>query len=159
MMETRQRILALCVGLPAAIVLMIFGASGAAALVLGKPIAWPPQDVTLSEAVALRDRGETALQIMRGVDPNGRYVVRNVLREGEAVSLTPLEAAVITRESYMMNLVKDYGAIVDERNTAVLQCLAKSVGAEGIRRELMALSGEAMCDRVELPWSPDFRRE
>jgi hypothetical protein len=158
-METGQRMLALCTALPAAIVLVIFGASGAAALVLGQPIAWPPQNVTLPEAVALRDRGEPALQMMRGVDPNGRYLVRNVLRDNETVSLTPLEAAVITRESYMMGLVKDYGAVVDERNAAILQCLAKSVGAEGIRQELMARAGEAMCDRVELPWSPDFRRE
>ena len=36
---------------------------------------------------------------MLGADPNSRYPTRDVFREDEAVQLTPLEAAVITRES------------------------------------------------------------
>ena len=142
------------VALPGIVVGVAFAVSGAAALFRGRPLIWPPTEVTLSEAVALRDQGEVVRQIMTGIDPNNRYVVRRVFRDNEEVALTPLEAAVVTRELYMVDLVVDYGASVNERNAATLQCLAIGVGMETIRRYLADLAGEADCDGIELPWRP-----
>ena len=143
---------ALCAAVPGTLVAVVFGVSGAAALVTGRPLVWAPEDITLSEAVALRDRGEVVRQIMAGRDPNQRYETHDVFREGEHVALTPLEAAVIMHERYMVELVLAYGASLNDRNSAVLQCLAANVQDESIRRYLAALSKEADCARVELPW-------
>jgi hypothetical protein len=68
--------------------------------------------------------------------------------------LTPLEAAVITREDYMLDLVLDYGARIDDRNSSTLQCLARAVGADAIRASVVELSREVDCAGVELPWNP-----
>jgi hypothetical protein len=70
------------------------------------------------------------------------------------VTLTPLEAAVITREDYMADLLVDYGARVDDANAPTLQCLAKAVGAEAITAYVRTLSKEADCGGVALPWKP-----
>jgi hypothetical protein len=142
------------VALPAVLVAVLFGVSGAAALVVGRPLLWAPSDLTLAEAVGLRDQGEAVRLIMLGADPNRRYDVRDVFREDEHVVLTPLEAAVITREDYMLDLVLDYGARIDDRNSSTLQCLARAVGADAIRASVVELSREVDCAGVELPWNP-----
>ena len=118
----------------------------------GRPLIWPAPDLTLSGAVALRDRGEVVRQIMVGADPNRRYPTRGTLRSGENVALTPLEAAVITREPYMVGLVLEYGGIVTDQNTVTLQCLAADVGAPSIRRRLAEMTREVDCAGVALPW-------
>jgi hypothetical protein len=129
--------------------------SGAASLMTGRPVIWPAQTLTLSEAVALRDQGEAIRQIMIGTDPNRRYAVTDVFRPDEQATLTPLEAAVITRELHMVQLVVDYGAIVDGRNTVVLQCLADAVQAPAIREYLAGRTIEIdSCEGTKLPWNP-----
>lgn len=142
------------VALPSVLVAMLFGVSGAAALVVGRPLLWAPSDLTLAEAVGLRDQGEAVRLIMLGTDPNLRYDVRDVFRDDEHVMLTPLEAAVITREDYMLDLVLDYGARIDERNSATLQCLARAVDAEAIRATVIGRASETDCRGVQLPWRP-----
>jgi hypothetical protein len=147
--------LALGAGLPGAIVAVLFGLSGAAALSTGQPLIWAPAESTLSQATALRDQGEAIRLIMLGSDPNRRYPVDAVFRPDEQVMLTPLEAAVITRELYMVELVVDYGATVDAGNAAVLQCLATRLRADAILDYLLELSGPGpACAGVELPWQP-----
>ena len=147
----------LWVVIPPVLVTVLFGVSGAAALITGRPLIWPPATMTLSEAVALRDRGEMARQIMLGADPNRRYPTRDVFREDEHVQLTPLEAAVITRESYMVGLVLEYGALVNEDNAPVLQCLARNVHAEALWQLFAARHGQVDCEHVSLPWNLDAR--
>ena len=154
MTRNRQRVMALAVALPGVLVAALFGVSGATALVTGKPLLWPPTELTLSEAVGLRDQGEAVRLVMLGADPNRRYDVREVFRDDEHILLTPLEAAVITREDYMLDLVLDHGARIDQRNAATLQCLAKAVGAEAITSRIIERSGEVDCAGVELPWKP-----
>jgi len=151
-MRPARALPAYCVAAPGIVVAILFGMSGAASLLTGRPLIWPPPDVTLSEAVALRDRGEVVRQIMFGVDPNRRYPTHDVFREGEEVALTPLEAAVITREPVMVSLVLGYGGLVTDQNTVTLQCLADEVGSPSIRRQLAELSREVDCAGVTLPW-------
>ena len=146
------RVTALLVAVPGILVAVLFGLSGGAALTTGRPLVWPATDLTLSEAVALRDRGEVIRQIMLGVDPNRRYRTHAVFRADEDVALTPLEAAVISREGYIVGLLLDYGASVNEGNAATLQCLAKDVRDESLRRYIVSLSRESDCAGVPLPW-------
>lgn len=155
--ETRPGPALLWMVAPAILVTLLFGASGAVALVTGRPLIWPPASLTLSEAVALRDRGEVARQIMLGADPNRRYPTNDVFREDEYVALTPLEAAIITREPYMVGLVLDYGALVNDHNAPVLQCLAENVHAEPLRQSFAEQYGRVECHDVKLPWSLDTR--
>jgi hypothetical protein len=137
------------------LVTVLFGASGTAGLITGRPLIWPAATLTLSEAVALRDRGEVTRQIMLGADPNRRYPTHGVFRDEEDVALTPLEAAVITREGYMVGLVREYGAIVDDSNATILQCLAANVRADELRQALEVRDERADCQHVSLPWNLD----
>jgi hypothetical protein len=143
-----------CVAVPPAMVAALFALSGLAALVAGRPLIWPQTDLTLAEAVGLRDQGEVVRLIASGADPNRRYAVRNVFRDDETLAMSPLEAAVITREVYMMELVEDYGGIIDARNAAVLQCLAHALDVEDVRQFIIERSREIPCDGVPLPWKP-----
>jgi hypothetical protein len=154
MPRARNRAAALGVALPGVVVTALFAISGAAALVTGKPLIWPQTELTLAEAVGLRDQGEAVRLMMLGADPNARYDVRDVFRDDELVALTPLEAAVITREDYMLELMIAYGARIDERNAGTLQCLAKAVGAEAIASSVIERSREFSCEGVALPWKP-----
>ncbi len=152
-MRPARALPAYCLALPGIVVALVFGVSGAASLVTGTPLVWPPPDLTLSEAVALRDRGEIVRQMMAGADPNRRYPTYGVFREGEEVALTPLEAAVITREPAMVSLVLGYGGVLTDQNTVTLQCLADDVGAPPIRSQLAEMTrGDVDCAGVALPW-------
>ena len=117
---------------------------------------WAPREVTLSEAVALRDRGESLWQLLLGADPNKSYEVANYLREGERVRLTPLEAAVITREVDVVDTLVDWGAIIDESNRPTLTCLARAVNAQPqlVERLVVGSRPPESCETVVLPWQP-----
>lgn len=143
-----------CVALPPALVAILFALSGVSALLAGRPLVWPPQELTLAEAVGLRDQGEVVRLIANGADPNARYAVHNVFREDEHIAMTAFEAAVVTREVYMMMLVENYGGIVDARNGAVLQCLAQALDADDVRQFVVERTREIPCDGVPLPWQP-----
>lgn len=153
-MRRRDSLPTWCVAVPPAIVAVLFAISGLAALLAGRPLIWPQTDITLAEAVGLRDQGEVVRLISSGADPNRRYAVRDVFREDETLAMSPLEAAVITREVYMMELVEDYGAVIDARNAAVLQCLARALGVEDVRQFVIERTREIPCDGVPLPWKP-----
>jgi hypothetical protein len=87
--------------LPPVAVLVAFAASGAAALTTGQPLFWPAQTVTLTEAVGMHDSAEIVRQIALGANPNIRYDTWDILKRYQHVSVTPLEAAVATREQYL----------------------------------------------------------
>jgi len=143
-----------CITVPPALVALTFAFSGLIALLAGRPVLWPQEEITLAEAVGWRDRGEVVRLIASGADPNVRYAVRNVFREDEYLAMSPFEAAVITREVYMMSLVEDYGGVIDARNGAVLQCLAQALDADDVREFVIERTEEIACDGVPLPWKP-----
>lgn len=153
-MRRPESLLPWCVAMPPAIVAVMFALSGVAALLGGRPLIWPQQDITLAEAVGLRDQGEAVRLIVSGADPNRRYAVRNVFRDDETLAMSPLEAAVVTREVYMVELVENYGGVIDARNGAVLQCLARALDVEDVRQFIIERSTEIPCDGVPLPWQP-----
>ena len=104
-----------------------------------------------SEAIVRRDQAEMARQILAGVDPNARYDVVDTVRAGEHYQLTPLEAAITTRELYMVELVVGYGGVVDRNNAPALACLAHAMHADEIEKYLTRIAPLQSCDAVPLP--------
>jgi hypothetical protein len=150
-----RRANALCwaLAVPPLVVLALFAASGVTALVTGTPLVWPAQDVTLTEAIAIHDSGEFVRQIALGANANLRYDTWNVLKEGRHVRVTPLEAAVATREMYLFDLVGAYGASLTADNAPTLHCFALQEHATEIVAELTKrFAPPASCVGIELPW-------
>ncbi len=114
---------------------------------------WPADDVTLSEAVATRNAAETSRLIGLGADPNRATRVRPELLIGQAVTVTPLEAAVWVRDQYLMTVLLESGALPDPEHVRVLRCLNDAEPDAHVRAVLQALSDTPWpaCDTVTLP--------
>jgi hypothetical protein len=69
---------------------------------------WTP--LNLSEAAALRDRGEVARLLQEGHDPNAVYLVRRDFIRDYSMRLTPVEAAQATQRDEIVDLLVDSGA-------------------------------------------------
>src|SRR5262245_37735395 len=127
--------------------------SGATALVHGQPLLWPAQKVTLTEAVGMRDTAEVVRQIALGADPNARYDTWDVLKRYQHVLVTPLEAAVATRELYMFDLLLAHGGSVTTENARTLHCFATQEHATAIAESLTKrFAPPDSCEGVALPW-------
>jgi hypothetical protein len=55
---------------------------------------WAADDLTMSEAAALRDPATVLFQLEQGRDPWQRYSVRSGLLGSDALVVTPMEAAI-----------------------------------------------------------------
>jgi hypothetical protein len=154
--SSRGRTDAICACLlafPTLAVFAILAASGAAALVSGLPFFCPAKDVTLTEAIAVHDSGEFVRQIAIGANANLRYDTWDVLKQGRHVRVTPLEAAVATRELYLFDLVMAYGASLTADNAPTLHCFAVQEHAAEIVAELgKRFAAPPSCSGIELPW-------
>ena len=122
--------LSVVLALPPTLVLLAFAASGATALTTGQPLFWPAQPVTLTEAIGMHDTAEIVRQIALGANPNIRYDTWDILKRYQHVSVTPLEAAVATREQNLFEMI-----IADEE---------KHVDYLETQLELMDKLGEAL---------------
>jgi hypothetical protein len=91
---------------------------------------WPPVRQTLSEAAAAGDVGEVVWQVQTGADPNARFPVRAGLLADDAVTTTPLEAAVWAHDAEMVSLLLAHGAIVDPPTVTTLRCINLEHGAD-----------------------------
>jgi hypothetical protein len=114
---------------------------------------WPPDDVTLAEAVATRNTAEALRLIQRGVDPNRPGRVRDgLLTNGYAVDVLPVEAAVAAQRADALRMLLANGANVDQHELTVLRCLEQSRHDSGVREILgEGAAGEADCTGVQLP--------
>ncbi|HLG55070.1 MAG TPA: hypothetical protein VI485_07040 [Vicinamibacterales bacterium] len=136
-----------------AIAITVLAASGVAALVRGQPLIWPAQTVTLTEAVGMHDAAEVVRQIALGANPNARYDAWDILKRFQHVSVTPLEAAVATRELYMFDLIVAEGALLTPDNARTLQCFAAQERATEIAAWLAErFPRPESCEGVTLPW-------
>jgi hypothetical protein len=114
---------------------------------------WPENAATLSESVALRDMPNTLALIAQGHDPNAAYDVRDELLTSRRVQITPLQAAVSTREPYVVEILLANGARLDDTTGPVLICLARKVNAPGIEAQLLGrVAAPSDCANVALPW-------
>jgi hypothetical protein len=114
---------------------------------------WPENAATLSESVALRDMPNTLALISQGHDPNATYDVRDELLTSRRVQVTPLQAAVSTREPDVVDILLANGARLDETTGPVLICLARKVNAPDVETQLAArVAAPADCTNIALPW-------
>jgi hypothetical protein len=114
---------------------------------------WPPDDVTLSEAMATRNNAEAVRQIDSGANPNQPSPVRDgLLTSGYAISIKPIEAAVGARRADSVRTLLANGAVVDDDELRVLRCLEETHHDSGVRELLAARStSEVNCDGVRSP--------
>ena len=139
--------------LPPAAVLTAFAVSGSVALTRGQPIFWPAQPVTLTEAIGMHDTAEIVRQIALGANPNVRYDTWDILKRYQHVSVTPLEAAVATREQYLFETIVAQGGLLTPENARTLHCFAVQEHATDIAAYVAArFPLPASCDGVLLPW-------
>jgi len=71
---------------------------------------WLWEPLNLSEAAALRDRGEVARLLAEGHDPNRTYRVRRGFVRNYARELTPVQAATATGRDEVVQILIDAGA-------------------------------------------------
>ena len=114
---------------------------------------WPPDKVTLAEAIATRNNAEALRLIAMGADPNQPSRVRDgLLAEGYDVVVTPVEAAVGAQRADSLRMLLAHGAVVDERELRVLRCYEHTRRDSGVREILdMRATGEPDCTGVRLP--------
>jgi hypothetical protein len=145
--------MAMSLAVPAAGTIAVLAASGALALVRGQPLIWPAQKLTLTEAIGMHDTGEIVRQIALGANPNIRYDTWDILKRYQHVSVTPLEAAVATRERYLFEMIVAHGALVTPENARTLHCFAVQEHATDITAYLAErFPPPASCNGVQLPW-------
>jgi hypothetical protein len=144
---------AACLAVPPVTMLIAFAVSGAVALTEGQPLFWPAQPVTLTEAIGMHDSAEIVRQIVLGANPNARYDTWDILKRDRHVSVTPLEAAVATRERYLFDLIVAHGALLTPEIARTLHCFAVQEHATDVAASLATrFPPPASCDGVQLPW-------
>jgi hypothetical protein len=145
--------ISIALAVPPVATLAVLAASGTVALVRGQPIIWPAQPVTLTEAIGMHDSGEVVRQLALGANPNARYDTWDILKRDQHVFVTPLEAAVATRERYLFELIVAHGGLLTQENARMLQCFAAQEHAPEIAAYLAARFPQPeSCDGVTMPW-------
>jgi hypothetical protein len=114
---------------------------------------WPPDEVTLSEAVATRNNAEALRLISLGADPNRPSHVRDgLLTNGYDVVVTPIEAAVGAQRADSLRMLLANGASVDEGELRVLRCYERTRPDAGVREVLEAHAPATLeCAGIRLP--------
>ncbi len=146
-------LLVIALTVPPSVTLAALAVSGTVALVRGQPLLWPAQPVTPAEAIGMHDAAEIVRQFAFGADPNAKYDAWDILKRDQHVSVTPLEAAVATRERYLFELVVSQGGLLTEENARTLHCFAVQEHAPEIAAYIAArFPPPASCDGVQMPW-------
>ena len=121
---------------------------------IGAPLGaglWPPDEVTLSEAVATRNNAEALRLIRLGADPNQPSRVRaGLLTSDYAVDVTPVEAAVGAQRADALRMLLANGAKIDGSEMRLLRCYEQSRRDSGVR-ELLGDPPDVDCAGVRLP--------
>lgn len=109
----------------------------AAGWVSGHVPFWTVPDLTLSEAVLVRDGAESLRLIRNGRDPNRAWPVRADLSEtGRDDVMTPLEAAVAIRRVELVRLLLAQGAVVTSAERSALIDRAQRGGGRDVAEYL-----------------------
>lgn len=150
-----NRIPAIAAALPA-ILLAVGSLWSIAAVPVGGGL-WPPDDVTLTEAIVTRNAAETSRLIGSGTDPNRPAHVRpGLITSDREYVLTPLVAAVWVRDSLLVSVLLRSGALPGPDELRVLRCLNEARLEENVRRVLERASRAPWpdCSEVTLPAVP-----
>jgi hypothetical protein len=113
---------------------------------------WPPDSVTLSEAVATRNNAEALRLIRGGADPNQAWRVRGgLLTSSRDVTVTPVEAAVGAQRADALRMLLANGATIDGGQLQVLRCYERVRNDSAVREILGAGAETPDCTGVRLP--------
>ena len=142
-----------CAAAPALVAVTISAVILVTAALGQSPPFWRGGPLTLAEAAALRDHGEVVRQIETGQDPNAAYAIRPGIIA--ARSLTPLEAAVGSRRTEMVDLLILHGAKADAPTWRRLHCFAAGMGAADVVATLdryRPAASDSSCQGVVTPF-------
>ena len=114
---------------------------------------WPPDQVTLAEAVATRNNAEALRLIARGAKLDEPERVRDgLLVNGHDVTVSPLEAAVGAQRAEAIRMLLANGATLDAGELRVLRCYERTRPDSGVREVLESLGHDPLgCVGVTLP--------
>jgi hypothetical protein len=139
------------IALPGVVVAMLTGISGLSAWIADRPLILAPVPRNVSEAAGNRDVADVVVMSASG-DMNGPALARIPLRLREPAVLTPLEAAAISERGYMIQLVRDRGARLDQDTLRTLRCIAQARKDRGTIAYLAQFdSSSPNCDGVKIP--------
>ena len=112
---------------------------------------WPPDEVTLSEAIATRNNAEALRLIRLGADPNQPSRVRaGLLTSDYGVDVTPVEAAVGAQRVDALRMLLANGATIDANEMRVLRCYEQIRRDSGVRA-FLGEPADVDCAGVRLP--------
>jgi len=122
--------------------------------IVGAPLGaglWPPDEVTLSEAIATRNNAEALRLIRLGADPNQPSRVRaGLLTSDYDVDITPVEAAVGAQRADALRMLLANGATIDGQQMRVLRCYEQTRRDSGVHA-LLGDPPDVDCAGVRLP--------
>jgi len=122
--------------------------------IVGAPLGaglWPPDEVTLSEAIATRNNAEALRLIRLGADPNQPSRVRaGLLTSDYGVDVTPVEAAVGAQRVDALRMLLANGATIDANEMRVLRCYEQIRRDSGVRA-FLGEPADVDCAGVRLP--------
>jgi hypothetical protein len=144
----------IAMALPGAVLIL-----ATAVMLIGLPFGvdplWRVEPLTLAEAAALRDNGEVVRLIEAGEDPNRATTVRADFLRNDALTITPLEAAVGSDRVDIMEVLLEQGARLDAATWNHLMCFATAIEADESRaflEERRPDRASLACDHVKTPW-------
>lgn len=144
-------LLVLAVALPGVIVGLLTGASGMFALSADRPLLLAPVPRNVAEAAGNRDVADVVVMAPAS-EMNQAMPARIPLRMRRVVTLTPLEAAVISERAYMIRLVRDHGARLGPAELRTLRCIADARKDRGTIAYLAAMDATPLnCAGVHIP--------
>jgi hypothetical protein len=149
-----RRVLLVIVTVPPALFALGSGLVLVMALFGYEPFWQTGPDMSLVEAAFKGDRTAVSRMLYAGLDPNAPGRLR-VGPTASIVSVTPLEAAVMSRDLRTVQVLLSNQAALDDSNRLRLTCLAVKVGAQStaeyFRRSQKIGATEGECNGVALP--------
>ena len=142
------------VALPAALLGVMTAGVLLRALVGTHPL-WRAEPVNLSEAAALRDQATVVRLIASGEDAYQRREVRADLLFNDRVELTPLEAAIASRRSEIVEIIVVTAPPAAPAEWNRLRCLAQLEGDEDVIETFdryRPKPADLECTGVTRPW-------
>ena len=113
--------------------------------VSGDNPVWRTEPLNLSEAAALRDRGEVARLLAAGADARGPMPVRGGFLFQDQTSLTPAEAAVLADRPEILQLLLDFGLVLEPEAWSRVWCVAPSDDIRHVLERIRPPNARAAC--------------
>ena len=114
----------------------------------GEHPLWKLEARNLAEAAALRDSGLIVRLVENGVDLRDAGPVRPGILFDHPMTLTPLEAAAASRDSSIVQLLFDLGAMPDIAGWQRAWCLATASSVQDVLKQYQPPGARTECDEA-----------